>query len=149
MSTTFQPAGVKQILVPTPCDMEGCCAADRCGYCEDGIMMNPQHDGPSVNFHGAGAAAILRLLGLYDPEDSSLGSVPVDQIGALRQKVLVAKNSPRSRKPELVACYTDATPGRATAHYGSIDDDGLLRRLEDMDVVLAACQARQEALRWF
>jgi hypothetical protein len=139
MSATFSAAYVKHIATEAPCDFTGCIEGDRCGYCRDGIMDEYKPTGPTVNFHNAGAALICRLLGL----DFEAYEAPAEVIGTLRQRVLLARNSESRRIPEIIPSTQD---GRVFS-FG-VDEEGILRRLDAIDEILADAQAHNCGIRW-
>lgn len=94
----------------------------------------------SCNFHNAGAADTLTMLGIHS---EPCGRIPSADLSAVRRSIIRARNLPDHRAPFV---HDGGTEGRI--HWGSQPDALVMARLEALDAVLAHCQANGWDLQW-
>lgn len=141
MSVSFHCPDAPVRTVIRPCDLDGCTPDERCGYCEDGVLVEVVRELPEINLANANARAMLRLLGL---EDEYLGGqLAPGAIPAVRQRILRLRNSARARSSAVRLAVDD---GRV--HEGGLSDDSVLDRLERLDELLAEAQRRGWSVAW-
>lgn len=167
MSITFQASTSKTTVVKQPCTFTGCCAAERCGYCVDGVEEDFVNEA-SVNFANTNAINLGRLLeipGLCESEPDFCGTIPASMVGTLRQRIMLAKNSPTNRA-HLVDEPSETPGGWAGVRLEKVDnvvtivrmgpkiincgntDEQTIRRLEALDKVLAWAQINNDSIEW-
>ena len=138
MSVTF--FAVEAVTIPSyiPCDSPDCSAESRCGYCRDGQVLD--YVDQSANFSNRNAGAVLEILGLPNTPD---GEIAADVVPMVRKTLFGALNVVRLRQPGV---FPTVVQGNMFS-TGSGDED-VLRRLMQVDAVLAWAEENNSAVSW-
>lgn len=148
MSVTFTADKAKVHYEKIPCDFPGCTEGNRCGYCDDGVEHRRVSDAPELNLANGNAAAICRMLSM--PDEGGYGYIDATVVPMVRETILGALNARSMRRPLDRATHAYGGPG--TGHCRVIevgnDDDSTMRRLMDLDAVLAWAEENQSAVSW-
>jgi len=97
MSVTFGCPDALAHEESRACDFPGCKPGDRCGYCQDGIEFERISDAPECNFCNENARNLLDLLDLPCDEPGLYGCVEVEDLAALRRRIMFLTNSEAKR----------------------------------------------------
>jgi len=104
-------------------------------------------DAPEANFSNTNARGLLGLLGIDPENDNGLcGEIPHDQIANVRREITRARNSNRSQAV-MPATVSREANGPLLIECGSTDEQ-VLRRLEQLDMVLEHAQRNGNAVHW-
>ena len=160
MSVTFTVLGSEVTTITSVCYCVDEGKADPyCQFCDGSGKEEESFRKHSHNFANSNAVALLGALGL-DTEELQ-GSLTGDQLASVRQRAMVALNSPKRRSTHLREGVTGTTRGatstvdnvvqlKVDSNYFAkgLDDDGLLIRLEMIDELLEVAQNRNTQLIW-
>jgi len=163
MSATFWCYEAPRHRVERPCVFPGCCAEDRCGYCEDGIETDEVSESPEFNLSGANTRALLRAVGLE--EQGCCGGLDPSEFPEVRRHIVRALSQTGARAPHLREDVEYVSPVRTeVVHEGNLarieqrggvqvvecglSDDALCHRLRLFDRLLAYAQEHDYAISW-
>lgn len=105
---------------------------------------------PQVNFSNSNAAAIARVIGLWElttPEGGS-GRLGQDRLLALRMAIMRARNSEKVRAPAVTETSVGVGIGGCRWVMCGSDDDAIQARLAALELVVAYCQDHGVDMVW-
>lgn len=145
MSVTFSCPNAPMTDVSEACNTLDCVFGNRCPYCDDGVVKYRTSSAPSCNFANGNAAAILKLVGL---KVDSWGDIDVSVVPMVRTTILGLLNSERSRRHLVREPQTSQAPGHAKLIDFGNGDDQTMRRLMDLDALLAYAEEHGYTVSW-
>ncbi len=166
MSVDFTASQSQTTTITNPCDFIGCCESDRCGYCDNGISEEREHEA-SINLSNASMAKLVYLLNLQefcDYEESH--GILHTAMGGVRQRIFRMRNQPEAREaateaPSVITpggwagIRTETVDGVIQIHrmgptiiHCGVTDERIIMQLEAMDAILAWAQERNDRVWW-
>ena len=147
MSVTFTADKATFHYEEVPCDFPGCVEGNRCGYCQDGVERQRVSDAPELNLGNGNAVALLGMLALPTTE---WGDVEASVVPMVRKTLADALNLRRVRAPLDSEATDVGGPGTGQCRVVSFGntDDQTMRRLMDLDGVLAWAEENQSGVSW-